>query len=516
MPLWLTVFHSMIFSRRLIILLNARQASVLDGRPGSMHWLGDFATTEAGLAAFQRILLQHSGRPVRLVLDSVDEDYRLEVLPHVTGAARTEMLARKLRQVFRNAVFTGAWRQNRENEGRRDDRYLLAALTDYEWLKPWLGAIENAQAPLEGVTLLSLACQSLLKQLHIREPHTLLAYQMASGLRLSYYQDGLLRFSRLLASDRSVQNAPLTLSPGWAADEISKTQLYLMGQRMLPREARLQVLLLDPSGRLASAQAPLNADPAFNARMLDLPTLARALRMPDEFLSSTPEIAPLAALAGEALLLDLAPATLTQRYTEFRWRRGIHLAALAVGVAGILFTGVQWLNTLDLHDQTQQIQGEQQQIEARYRDITRTFPPSPVGAEQLGETIQLAAHLENPRPNPHPALALVSRVLESQPTVMLKKISWQDRMFATPGMADERQVNLEAELSPFDGNYRAAMQDIENFMARLRAEPGVIQVTLSSSPVNIQSSAALSGNTLNGTDSPHARFSLELSYREMP
>ncbi|MEQ1592124.1 MAG: monoheme cytochrome SoxX [Thiobacillaceae bacterium] len=496
--------------RRLIILLNARQASVLDGRPGNMHWLGDFATTEAGLTAFQRLLMQHSGRPVRLVLDSVDEDYRLEVLPHVTGAARTEMLARKLRQVFRNAAFTGAWRQSRENEGRRDDRYLLAALTDYEWLKPWLGAIENAHAPLEGITLLSLACQSLLKQLRIREPHTLLAYQMASGLRLSYYQDGLLRFSRLLAGETQTQ------SPGWAADEISKTQLYLMGQRMLPREARLQVLLLDPSGRLASAQAPLNADPAFNARMLDLPTLARALRMPDEFLSSTPEIAPLAALAGETLLLDLAPPTLTQRYTEFRWRRGIHLAALAIGVAGILFTGVRWLHTLDLRDQTQQIQSEQQQLEARYRDITHSFPPSPVGAEQLGETIQLAAHLENPRQNPHHALTLVSRVLESQPAVILKKISWQDRLFATPSMADERQVSLEAELSPFDGNYRAAMQDIENFMAQLRAEPGVMLVTLSSSPVNTQSSAALSGNTLNGTDSAHARFSLELRYRETP
>lgn len=496
--------------RRLIILLNARQASVLDGRPGNMHWLGDFAATEAGLAAFQRLLLQHSSRPVRLVLDSVDEDYRLEVLPHVTGAARTEMLARKLRQVFRNAAFTGAWRQSRENEGRRDDRYLLAALTDSEWLKPWLGAIENAQAPLEGVTLLSLACQSLLKQLRIREPHTLLAYQMASGLRLSYYQDGLLRFSRLLAGETQTQ------SPGWAADEISKTQLYLMGQRMLPREARLQVLLLDPSGRLVGAQAPLNADPAFNARMLDLPTLARALRMPDEFLSSTPEIAPLAALAGEALLLDLAPPTLTQRYTEFRWRRGIHLSALAVAVAGILFTGVQWLHTLELRDQTRQIQSEQQQTEARYRAITHTFPPSPVGAEQLGETIQLAAHLENPRPDPHHALTLVSRVLASQPAVMLKKISWQDRLFATPGVADERQVNLEAELSPFDGNYRAAMQDIENFMTQLRAEPGVIQVTLSSSPVNTQSSAALSGNTLNGTESPHARFSLELRYRETP
>ena len=145
-------------TRRLVILINARQASVLDWRPGSMHWLGEFPTTHAGLTAFQHVLNQHSGRPVRVILDSVDEDYRVEVLPHARGAARAEMLSRKLKQVFRNTAFTGAWRQAREIEGRRDDRYLLAAVTDADWLKPWLAVIDNARVPLEGITLLSIAC----------------------------------------------------------------------------------------------------------------------------------------------------------------------------------------------------------------------------------------------------------------------------------------------------------------------------------------------------------------------
>jgi len=51
---------------------------------------------------------------VLLVADTVDEDYRSEVLPHVQGRARAELLARKLKQVFRNARFTGAWRQDRK------------------------------------------------------------------------------------------------------------------------------------------------------------------------------------------------------------------------------------------------------------------------------------------------------------------------------------------------------------------------------------------------------------------
>lgn len=499
--------------RRLVILLNARQASVLDWRSGSLHWLGDFATTQAGLTEFQRLLTQHAGQPVRIVLDSVDEDYRVEVLPHVRGAAREAMLARKLKQVFRNTAFAGAWRQLRENDGRRDDRYLLAAVTDSDWLKPWLGAIDNARAPLEGITLLSIACQSLLKFLHVREPHALLAYRLGTGLRLSYYKDGLLRFSRLLAGETPTQG------PGWAAEEISKTQLYLMGQRILPREARLQVLLLDAGGSLVSALAPLNADPAFNARMLDQQTLARALHMPDAFLSSAPEIAPLAAIAGEPLLLDLAPPELTRRYTEYRWRRSIHLTALAIGVAGIIFTGIQWLRTLDMDDKTRQIQSEQQQIEARYRQATQALPNSLVSAQQLRETIVLAQQLETAYATPTPTLAFLSRILDGQPGITLKQIRWQDAALVTPALptpslAGVRQLEMEAELNTFDGNYRAAMTRIETLIAQIRSQPGVMDVVLARSPVNTASSAALSGNTRSGNTPQPALFALTVRYRE--
>jgi hypothetical protein len=509
----------MIQPRRLIILLNTRHASVLDWRPGNLDWLGEFAATDDGIKAFSQLLLQHARRPVRVILDSVDEDYRMEVLPHVAGAARSEMLARKLRQVFRNAAFTGAWRQGRESDGRRDDRYLLAAMTDADWLKPWLAAVDQAELALEGITLLAMACQSLLKALRVREPHTLLAYRLGSGLRLSYYQDGLLRFSRLLTGDPSPQAAD------WAAEEISKTQLYLMGQRILPREARLQVLLLDPGGGLAGAAALLNTDPAFNATSLDLPTLARALRVPDAFLASAPDIAPLAAIAVEPLLLNLAPAALTRRHTDYRWQRTIHLTTLAIGVAGIVFTGVQWLRTLDRQDATRLMHNEQQQLEARYRAITRAFPPAPVGAEQLGQTLALAARIEAGRASPLPAMTLLSGVLDREPAITLKTLRWQDASLGAPAttgasltapaVAGER-LELEAALGAFDGNYRLAMEQIDGLIERLRKTPGVSDVALRKSPINTESSVALSGNTRGGNAPLPTDFALSLRIREAP
>jgi len=495
------------FEHRLLLFATPRQIGILDWRPGHMHWLGEFPASAEGLAAFRKIVVKHARLPMLLVADTVDEDYRSEVLPHVQGHARDELLARKLKQVFRNTRFTGAWRQARETAGRRDDRYLLAALPDAEWLTPWLSVLHSERVPLAGITPLALAYQHLLEKLREQSSHTLLACRLNNGLRLSYYHNGLLRFSRLIGGDTPTQ------LPGNAADEIAKTQLYLSGQRILPREARLHVLLLDPTGQLDSAQAQLNADPAFSTRLVDMPSLARALRIPDDFLAATPEVAPLAAIAGEVLKLNLAPPELLQPHTEFRWRRGLHAAAGIVAVLGLGLTATYWLHARDLDDQARQLAQQYQQFDSRYQAIARTFPTQAMAPEQLIQTVSLARQLDSAQTDVAALLATIGQSLLAAPDITLDSLNWTEE---SPVSSGEVRVSLDAGLTPFDGNYRAAMQRIEGFMHTLQAMPGVQDVSLRSSPVNADSSSTLSGKTLNAdvADAPAARFSLSLLYRE--
>lgn len=492
---------------QLILLATPRQIGVLNWRPGHMHWLGEFSAGADGLAAFQKIVVKHAHLPVLLVVDTVDEDYRIDVMPHVKGRPRDELLARKIKQVFRNARFTGAWRQERETTGRRDDRYLLSALTDADWLMPWLSVLHRERIPLSGITPLALACQYLLSKLKAQEVHTLLAYRLNNSLRLSYYHHGLLRFSRLIGGDM------LTQLPGNAADEIAKTQLYLTGQRILPREARLHVLLLDPSGQLNSAQAPLNADPAFSTRLIDMASLARALHIPDDFLAATPEVAPLAAIAGEAVHLNLAPPELLQRHTEFRWKRGLHAAAGLIAMLGLGITAAYWLHAQSMDDQASTLTQQRQQLDARYQAIASTFPVEAAAPEQLAQTVTLAQQLGARQMNAHALLEAISPALQQAPEITLESLSWTDDPLTPAG---EASIQLEAALTPFDGNYRAAMQHIEAFMRNLQATPTVHNVSLRSSPVNADSASTLSGKTF-GADSgkaPAARFGISLLYRE--
>lgn len=497
----------MMFDHRLVLLATPHQIGVLNWRPGHMHWLGEFVATADGLTAFTQLMIKHARLPVLLVVDTVDEDYRSEIMPHVQGRARDELLARKLKQVFRNARFIGAWRQEREPTGRRDDHYLLSALTDADWLMPWLSVLHREQIPLAGITPLALACQHLLHKLRMQETHTLLAYRLNGRLRLSYYHQGLLRFSRLIGGDN-----PSALSTN-AADEIAKTQLYLTGQRILPREARLHVLLLDPSGQLNSAQAPLNADPAFSTRLVDLSSLARALHIPDDFLIATPAVAPLAAIAGEAVQLNLAPPELLKRHAEWRWRRGIYAAAGLIALLGTGIASAYWLHAQGLHDQTRMLVAQKQQIDARYQAIARTFPSQVTAPEQLAQTVALAQQLDTRQPDPLTLMASVSQAIQGTPDIALDALHWTDPGNAAAG---EAHITLDAALTSFDGNYRAAMQRIEHLMRALQSIPTMHQVTLRTSPVNADSSSTLSGKTF-GPDSaqaPAARFSISLIYRE--
>jgi len=490
------------FDRRLVLLATPRQVGVLDWRPGNMHWLGEHSATEAGLAAFRQLLLDHPRLPVLLVADTVDEDYRSEILPHVQGSARDELLERKLKQVFRNARFIGAWRQARETSGRRDDRYLLAALTDGDWLMPWVSLLHREQVPLTGITPMAMACQHLLSRLRVQEPHVLLACRFGSGLRLSYYHDGLLRFSRLIGAD-----APGQLAVN-AADEIAKTQLYLTGRRILPREARLHVLLLDIDGQLNSAQAALNADPAFSTRLLDLPSLTRALRIPEDFLAATPEIAPLAAIAGESLQLNLAPPELLRRHTEFRWRRGLHLAAGAVAACGLTVSASYWLHAQELRDQAQRLQAETRREDARRTAAVRNFPVLAARPDQLGPTLALAAQLGQAPLDVDALFLPLGQALSAHPDVVVKALTLED---ASDGVA---KVTVDARLSEFDGNYRAAMFRIDSFVATLSATPGVAAVERVANPVDAAPTATLSGKTTGELAPEQTRFTLSLQWRK--
>lgn len=488
--------------KRLLVYLGSRGGvAMLSGRLGP-KWKVELSASKDGIRHFSDLLGKHRRVPVTLLVDSVDEEYRPENLPHVMGRSRQELLSRKLRQVFRNAPYSAAILQGRHKEGRRDDRYLLVSLTDNDWLQPWIDTIRGHDIPFAGMTLLSVAAENLLTRLKIRDPYVLLASRQSAGLRLTYFLQGKLRFSRLIRSD-SHESANLNV-----AEEISKTQLYLTSQRLLPREGRLTVCLLDYANKLSSAQAALNADPQFDARLIQPGETGRRLGIPPKFLDVSPEVLYLAALAKK--FPNLAPEAFSTGYQLLRIKWGFLAAGGTALVASTAMAGWSWLQARSDTVQMQQLHASIRQHESQYQQTLRQLPQIPLSADSLSSVVETFRQIEKGKRTPLQAYAHLSRVLDQNPAIALDRLGWQAPAFnqIAGNLADS--IELDARILPFNGNYRVAMDQIRHFMTDLRTSSGVRDVKLLSEPVNTASSSTLSGTTLESAQLPEARFKLSL------
>jgi hypothetical protein len=120
-------------------------------RAGKLQGSQVFNNDDAGHEAFTEFLKQYISTPVYLMVDAVEEDYRLESVPHTTGAAKKELVNRKLNQFYRGLEYRTAHFVNRETVKRKDDKYLFVALSNADFLQGWVNLIQEAKVPLVGI-----------------------------------------------------------------------------------------------------------------------------------------------------------------------------------------------------------------------------------------------------------------------------------------------------------------------------------------------------------------------------
>lgn len=489
------------------------------GRLGPCH---DFAIGEEGQRAFGDLLHEHPGLPVYLMVDSVEEDYHADVLPHVSGAARQELVLRKLRQLYRSSSYYTAWVQGRETDKRRDDRYLFAALTNTDLLRPWLDTLHAFRAALAGVYLLPMVSQELVARLSLRESDLLLVTRHNGGLRQSFFQGGQLKASRLALADLEQASSTEHL-----AIEIGKTRLYLNSLRLTTREAKLTVLLLDTDDGMAELQQRLQADTSYICHRLTRDELSARL-------GGAPLKCPYAlhmtVLGLQQPANNLAPASATRHFWHYQQRRLLYGASLAVMTAAVIWTGGNLFQRYQLNDEVRRLEAQTQEQQTRYVEVTKTFPQAPASADNLEKAVQLAARIRQDSRTPEAIMLAVSRALQTSPEITLTRLSWKfgagshDAGLspganvpppATPGNQLESGV-VEGEIRPFHGDYRAAMASVNRLAEKMRHDPGVASVNVIQTPLNIQSTTALSGNTLNAasSDAARAEFKLKVVLKE--
>jgi hypothetical protein len=514
---------------KLLVCVSALQASVAHWRGGKIAQLEQFAHDERGLADFRQFLTPHSNVPVYMMVDAVEEDYRFETLPHSSGRDRGQMVARKLRQHYRNTPYIGAWLQGRESDKRRDDRYLFSALTNPDIPEDWLKIVAAQELPLAALYLLPMISGGLLDKLQVKTANILLAVQHTGGLRLTFFRDRQFRLSRLTRGDGSKTTDPLRLYAG----EISNTRLYLHALRTATLDEHLTVLLVDRNDELEEvAEAITRDNPSLDSVRVGRAELSSRLGIDSQLLAASPDAVYLQLLGLQAPAGNIAPATATLGYRRYRARRAIYAACAGIGAIAVLWSAVNGWQAYRENSKAEEVTAQITAHELQYQQITRQFPPAPTTGDNLKRAVEIAKAVRESARDPLPMMVAISEGLAATPEVFIREFGWRyatsdiekgsEGAAATasapaqpPGAGATRPARhqsayLSGEIRPFRGDYRAAIDTINVLADRLRRNPAVADVRATKMPLNVSPTAALSGNTLDSTRTQAATAEFEL------
>lgn len=494
---------------QILLCISATQAVVAHTQGRAVVRCEIFRSDEEGLAAFEEFLASAHSAIATLSADAVEEDYRFETLPHATGSDRSGMLARKLRQYYRNSPYITAISRGRAGDKRRDDRYLFAALTNTALIDPWLGAITRHGLPVAGIYLVSMLTAALIRKTGHDMPRVLVVAPHGAGLRLTFLKDGEFCVSRLSRGGIGGETARAL------ASEISSTRVYLSSLHLDSPDDPLTVLFLDRDDSLAPAVEYVAAESAnLQCVRIGRDTLLRQLRMAPEHLDLALETTYLGLMAEKAPDANLAPASITAEHRQFQRRGYVYATTMALALAGMVWAAYNLWLAHDLGEQSAQAARLTVAAQTRYREVTREFPATPTTSENLINAVEIYQKIAKTIRSPRPFMQIVSRAIEPNPEVFLQEMNWRYGSEAAPVSGSARTPPSAApnaagapiqtgyvagEIRPFHGDYRAANDAIDVVANRLMRDPAVAEVQVVKYPLNVNPGLALSGNTRDPT-----------------
>ncbi|HEU4707991.1 MAG TPA: hypothetical protein VFS17_01655 [Methylophilaceae bacterium] len=477
-----------------------------------------FQNEAQGHEDFRQFLQAQSNTPLYLLADDVEEDFRLETLPHTSGNARREMVERKLNQIYRGTIYRAAHFINREKEKRKDDRFLFIALNNTELIQPWMQAIEEQQAPLVGVYLLPMVSQVIVRRLKLMAPHILLTERLSSGLRQTYLHNGRLRVSRLAPIPPDAENKVAYVY----VTETEKARLYLISQRYITRETALNVVLPSLDSSNEQLARLIEQENGVECSRIDLAAFARSLRLDPGLLAVNPELLHMHLLAIGNVPDNLAPSKQIKNSQLNFIRNGIYLTTGIILLAGLVLTGLYLKESFDYQASTEQLTAQTRAQENLYSEVAKDFPSTPIPSNDLKQAVEVHEAIMDYVRTPERLMQVVSAAIENAPEIQIDRIHWlrtndtsvkdneQNAGAAAPASVSSQSQSggftpdptglyqvafINGEIRGFTGDYRAALESVNRLVEKLRTNPEVEQVTILQEPVNVSSFTSLQGST---------------------
>jgi hypothetical protein len=509
---------------KLLICISHDQATVAVWRGRKLTSCTRFENNEEGWGAFGNFLRGAHGLPVHIIVDTVDEDFRFETLPHIRGRDRTEMVGRKLKQLYRTTTYYSHALQDRESGKRRDDRYLFAAFTNPDLLVPWLRALEAASLPVSGIYPLALVSVFLIERLKLKQPNLLIISKNAAGLRQTFFKNLKFRISRLTplrgATDVADQHY---------ADEIGNTRMYLDALNVTHVDDTLEVIVLDQDGTLSGLPAAIVRDrPNMQCQYLNINDIHVRFAIPLADLEASTDTLHLYLLGEQTPMLNLAPSYLTRTYQRFAAGRWVYAGSGAILAGALIWSAINFFQAIGADQRALVTQKQTLEYQAKYQQVTAQFPEAPTSADNLRHTVEIAEQIHAGLRSPEAMFATVSRALDGSPEIQLQRIEWHYGDASTfntgtssaaavagpaPTLGNRVQTGIVlGQVTHFNGDYRTAMNAITNFLQLIAQDKAVAEVKMLKLPLDVRSNAGLNGSTMGTPGREVAEFEVAVIF----
>ncbi|MDD5383938.1 MAG: hypothetical protein PHG89_03530 [Gallionella sp.] len=491
---------------KLLLLLSAGHlhAQIMAG--GKITMQREFTDSPEGQENFSAFL-QEVKHPTCLLVDLIEEDFRQETIPHLSGSSRTGLLQRKFEQFYRGTHFHQATLLQRQKTGRRDDDMLFSALTNPSLIKPWLDIMLAQQTPLAGIYSVPQISAPLVKD-HSSNHLLLISWEKFAGLRQTYFSDHHLQISRLtpIHADLTFQQAVVS--------ELTRTYQYLKSLSLLPSGQTLDVRLLGHSHDLVELQQELPRSADMRYDFVDLADLAKQHNIGYDFTDSDASQIFLHQLAAHPPQTHYASATHTHYFTLWQLKHALNLASGTL-LFGMLLWGAAnlWQSSNDAAEAAS-LKTLAQRALNEAQKITLAFPNTYAPAADIKAGVSVMRKLNQHDAAPSGILRPVGSTLDRHPQIELDDLAW--RMDAAEPVAPNTLADAPAQviiikgrLTDFANDYRAALNYLENFQRDLTAQG--YQVAVLAKPLDVSPSGSItdqrkaSANVLG--------FSLKLSRR---
>jgi len=514
-------------SRARVLLIEANGVSLLRWQRGSLRLFAQYTQNPADFTRFENLLHTESKVPFIIVMDCIEEDFRLETFAHVTGADRVKMLERKLSFAFRSTPYKIARVVGREKDGRKDDRVLLTALTKAELVDPWITRILKEKLAILSVTSAAYMMELLAVSLKLKaKPHVLLVnIEAGTGMRQTYLQKGRVIFSRLTPITERQQDD----LQGMLQQQSVQTRKYLERIKQIPYDTLLPVHVLcfrdigfEPG---LAAEADLLS---FQVSQLEALVPGGSLMLGD----MTPgplSVSIVQALRGKGL--NNVYAQLAQRRFHLlnNMSKAMYASAAAIVLSVGAFVAPPISETLTLWNQEAETLQRTQPLMQQYEQLRASFPETPIESSTMALVVETHDTLLSQAHDPREMLQAIGLVLLSIPRIGLSEIEWEllpipltpEEQLALPLLEDTPGAPLRLALlsgrtelkATVSGSvlgaedFRTAREDMLSFISQLETTYGY-RINQLEMPIEVRSDIAVT--TLVGDEEVSARFRLEV------